>query len=53
MGIGLILISLSLILKRVSPDYSIQAIAFFQGFCIGLGILFIVLGSIQKKRVIE
>lgn len=52
-GLGLILISLSILLRHLSPDHSIPSIAFLQGFCTGLGILLMIVGAIQRKKFIR
>jgi uncharacterized membrane protein len=52
-GLGLILISLSLVIKRILPDHSTFAMEFFQGLCTGAGITLILVGSIQKRKSLE
>lgn len=49
-SLGLFLISVSFILRYLSPDHTISAIAFFQGFTTGLGLVMLIAGTIQKRN---
>jgi len=49
-GLGLFLMAISFVFKHLSPDHSIAAIAFSQGFFLSMGFVFLIVGSIQKRK---
>ncbi|WP_165025304.1 hypothetical protein [Dysgonomonas sp. ZJ279] len=52
-GLGMFLLSISLVLKHICPDHSVSVIAFFQGFSLGIGFVLLISGVIQKRKIIR
>jgi len=49
-ALGVILICISNILKFLSIEHPLNVIAFFQGATISLGMLFLVLGIMKRRK---